>query len=168
MSMRWWNWVRMPPASLIRLGQRHHHALARAAEVRGDLLGPLERRIERPRPRHRHVRRGLRRAPDVVELHLLGDRNIDALNRGHVEGRADRGTLGAGAVVAADVDDDRVVELAEVLDLLDHAADLVVGVRDVRGEHLGLPREQLLLVGLERVPLRQLAPRIQPGRPATA
>ena len=64
--------------------------------------------------------------------------------------------FGAGAVVAADVDDQRVVELAHVLDRLDHAADLVVGVGDVGGEDLGLAGEQLLLVGAERVPLRQL------------
>ena len=64
--------------------------------------------------------------------------------------------FGAGAVVAADVDDQRVVELAHVLDRLDHAADLVVGIGDVGGEDLGLAGEQLLLVGVERVPLRQV------------
>ena len=73
-------------------------------------------------------------------------------------GRADRGAFGARAVVAADVDDQRVVELAQVLDRLDHAADLMVGVGDVGGEHLGLTREELLLVGGERVPLRQDRP----------
>jgi hypothetical protein len=31
-------------------GPRHAHALAGAAEVRGDLLGPAERRVERPGP----------------------------------------------------------------------------------------------------------------------
>ena len=76
MSMMWWNWVRMPPASLMRPGQDDRHALPRAAEVRGDLLGPLERRVERPGPGHRHVRVGLVRAPDVVELQLVGDRHV--------------------------------------------------------------------------------------------
>ena len=69
--------------------------------------------------------------------------------------------FGARAVVAADVDDQRVVELAQVLDGLDHAADLVVGVGHVGGEHLGLAGEQLLLLGGERVPLRQI---VRPGR----
>ena len=54
--------------------------------------------------------------------------------------------LGARAVVAVDVDDQRVVELAHVLDRLDHAADLVVGVGDVGGEDVDLADEHLLLV----------------------
>ena len=52
-----------------------------------------------------------------------------------------RMTFSARAVVASDVDDQRVVELAEVLDLLDHTADLVVGVGGVGCEHLGLASE---------------------------
>ena len=43
--------------------------VARAAEVRGDLLGPLERRVRRPGPADRHVRLG-GRAADLVELRL--------------------------------------------------------------------------------------------------
>ena len=72
--------------------------------------------------------------------------------------------FGARAVVAADVDDQRVVELAHVLDGLDDAADLVVGVGEVGGVDVGLPDEHLLLVGRQRVPLA-LARRL---RPATA
>ena len=51
----------------------------------------------------------------------------------------------AGAVVAADVDDQGVVELAEVFDGLDDAADLVVGVREVRPVDVSLSGEELLL-----------------------
>ena len=82
-----------------------HHALPGAAEVGGDLLHPFERCVERPRPCHRHVWRGLRRAPDIMELQLIRNRNVDALECSHVEGRADGRALGARAVVAADVDD---------------------------------------------------------------
>ena len=97
---------------------RDRHALARAAEVRRDLLGPLERRVECPRPRHRHVRIGRRRAPGVIELELLGDREVeDAVVGRPLVGRAGQRAFGAGAVVAVDVDDQRVVELAHVLDL---------------------------------------------------
>ena len=60
--------------------------------------------------------------------------------------------FGAAAVVAADVDDQRVVELAHVLDRLDHAADLVVGIGEVGGVDLHLAREQLLLVGRQARP----------------
>ena len=62
--------------------------------------------------------------------------------------------LGAGTVVAIDVDDQRVVELAQVLDLLDDAADLVVGIGRIARKHLRLSREQFLLVGRQCFPLR--------------
>jgi hypothetical protein len=50
------------------------------------------------------------------------------------------------AVVAADVDDQRVVELAHVLDGLDHPANLVVRIREVHAVHIGLLDEELLLL----------------------
>ena len=72
--------------------------------------------------------------------------------------------LGARAVVAADVHDQRVVELAHVLDRLDDAANLVVGVSEVGPEHVGLLDEELLLVPAQRIPLRQiLRPRRELG-----
>src|SRR5208283_2796105 len=37
-------------------GPRDNHSLTGAAEVRGDLLHPLERSVKGPGPRHRHVR----------------------------------------------------------------------------------------------------------------
>ena len=52
-------------------GPRDRHALSCAAEVRRDLLGELERRVERPRPCHRHVRVTVRRSPGIVEFKLL-------------------------------------------------------------------------------------------------
>ena len=45
------------------LGPVHDHAVARAAEVAGDLLGPLERRVAGPGPADREVREGGRIAP---------------------------------------------------------------------------------------------------------
>jgi hypothetical protein len=68
---------------------RDRHALAHPAEVRRDLFGPGERRIKRPGPGHRHVRVGLVRSPDVVELHLNVDRKLDAVKRGNLVRRAD-------------------------------------------------------------------------------
>ena len=105
---------------------------------------------------------GLVGAPDVVPLHLLGDRQFDPVELQHFAGRAVWRAFGAGAVVAADVDDQRVVELAHVLDGLDHAADLVVGIGQVGGVDVGLADEELLLFGRERVPLLQQL--IRPGR----
>ena len=66
--------------------------------------------------------------------------------------------FGARAVVADDVDDERVVELPHVLHGLDHAADLIVGVRRVAGEDLGLARVEPLLDRRERVPLGEDPP----------
>ena len=161
MSIMWWNWVRMPPASLMRSG----HAIAMPWRVPPKCEATCLVHLNGVSNAHDHATDmcgvGLGGAPHVVELQLLRDRHVDALDRGQVERRAERRALGARAVVAFDVDDQRVVELAQVLDRLDDAADLVVGVGDVGGEDLGLAREQLLAVGVERVPLRQI---VRPGR----
>ena len=81
--------------------------------------------------------------------------------------------LGAGAVVAVDVDDQRVVEPAQVLEGLDHAADLVVVVGGIGGEDFNLPDEELLRLRAELVPRLQevIGPRRQlriPGDHAEA
>lgn len=147
------NCSRSAPLSLIRAGPRHRHVLVDAAQTRGVLLEPVERRVEGPRPAGRHVVVRLLGSPDVVELQLhFGGQRLDAVEERHFVGRTHRPTLGAGAVVTVDVDDQCVVELAEVLVLLDDAADLVVAVRRVRGEDLDLADEQLLLVGGELIP----------------
>ena len=90
------------------------------------------------------------------------DRRIDAVEHRHFVRRAVHLALGAGAVVAVDVDDQRIVELAHVFDRLDDAADLVVGVGHVGGEHIDLADEQLLLVRRELVPLLEHV--LGPGR----
>ena len=151
---------------LDHLGPGDAHALPHAAEVRGNLLGPGERRVEGPGPGHRHVVVGLVGAPDVVEvLELLLDGRIDAIEHRDFVGRADHRPFGAGAVVALDVDDQRVVELAQVLHRLDHPADLMVGVGDVGREDIHLAEKQLLLVGRKLVPLLEevLRPRRELG-----
>ena len=103
------------------------------------------------------------RPPDVVEFAAeSATGTLDAVEEGHLVRRASRRAFGARAVVAADVDDQRVVELAHVLDRLDHAADLVVGVGEIGGIDVGLADEELLLVGGERVPLLQEL--VGPGR----
>jgi len=60
------------------------------------------------------------------------------------------------AVVALDINYKRIVELAHVIHRLDDATDLVIGVGYVAGEDLSLTGEQLLAVGVERIPFRQV------------
>ena len=86
---------------------------------------------------------------------MIRDRKIEnAVVGGHLVWRADSGAFGAGAVVTADVNDQGVVKLAHVLDRLNHATDLMVGVSGVGGKYFRLMREELLAVGIERIPLR--------------
>ena len=132
------------------------HALPGAAEVRRDLLGPFERRIECPGPAHRHMRCGQGRTPDVIELQLVRDWNVDTLDRGHIDRGTDDGSFGAGAVVTADKDDQRVVELALGFDFLNDPADFMVGVGRIGCKNVGLTDEKLLLVGTQRVPFLKL------------
>ena len=136
---------------------RNSQALPRSAKVRCDLLRPFERRVECPRPGDRHVRIRRRRTPVLEVQQLQGFRHVeDAVVRGHLVERARERAFGARPVVAVDVDDQRVVELAHVLDRLDHAAYLVVGIGGIGGEYLGLARIEFFLEQRKRVPMRQL------------
>ena len=127
-------------------GPGHDHALRRAAEVRRHLLHPLERRVHRPGPAGREVREGPLRSPERIPEELVLHRHGDAVEGGELVRRAVEHAFGARAVVAADIDDQRVVELAEVLDGLDDPADLVVGVGEVGAVDVRLLDEELLLV----------------------
>ena len=76
MSMTCVNWLRSPPVSAMRARPAHDHRVARAAEVRGDLLAPLERGVARPRPGRRVVRRHDLRAPGLEAAVLLDQREL--------------------------------------------------------------------------------------------
>ena len=122
------------------------------------LLAPLERRVPGPRPGGRVVRRVRVGAPGVEPAVLLDQRELllggegdPVLHRQLVEGAGER-SLQARAVVPEDVDDERVVELAHLLDRVEQAADVPVGVLLEAGVDLHLPRVQLLLAVRERVP----------------
>ena len=113
------------------------------------------------------MRRGQRPAPgveatvvlDLLELLLLGERDpvVDDELVESAGGRA----LHAGAVVAPDVDHERVVELAQLLHRVEHPADVVVRVLLVPRVHLHLPGVELPLLVRQRVPGRHL---VGPGR----
>ncbi|CAB4713163.1 unannotated protein [freshwater metagenome] len=142
----------------------HDEAVAGAAVVGGDLLGPLVGRVHGQCPADVVVR--VRRRPaDVVEL--LEDavgRVGQAVETQHLVERALDAALAGGAVVAEDVEDDGVVELAEPLDLVDEAADLLVGVLGERRVDLHQPLGDAPVVVGQVVPVRgALRPRRQLG-----
>jgi hypothetical protein len=118
MSLTWWNCARGVRRRLDALGPGDDHRVARAAEVRGDELGvrngvlPAQAQpawymlsVFGDRPAHRGRRAcparpaAARRCWDVVLRQQLADGAVLA--------------LGAGTVVAEDVDDERVVAQAE-------------------------------------------------------
>jgi len=132
---------------------RNRHSLPSAAEVRRYLLGPSKWRVERPSPAHGHVIVGSVRSPNIVEvLELIPDRNLDTVEHGHLVGRANQLAFSARTVVAADVDDERVIKLAHVLNGLYHAANLIVSVCEVCGIDIDLADKHLLFVWCELVP----------------
>jgi len=56
------------------------------------------------------------------------DRHVDAIEGGELIRGAVEVAFRARAVVATDVDDQGIVELAEIFDGLDHPSDLIIGV----------------------------------------
>ena len=75
------------------------------------------------------------------------------------------GALGAGAVVADDVVDQRVVEHAEVLERVDEPPDVVVGVLEEAGVDLHLPGQHRLEVVRHLVPGGDLLGPARSARP---
>ena len=65
----------------------------------------------------------------------------------------DSAAFGARAVVATDVNDQGVVEFAEIFDGLDDPSDLIVGVGKVGSIDVRLLDKQLLLVPTEGNPI---------------
>ena len=101
-------------------------------------------------------------AVDQREL-LLGRQRDPVLHRQLVE-RAGQRSLHARAVVTEDVDDERVFELAHLLNRVEQSADVPVGVLLEAGVDLHLPRVQRLLALRERVPRgKRVRPRREHG-----
>ena len=116
-----------PALCLDSLRPVDHHAVAGSAVVRRHLLGPCERRVECDRPARRHVRIGLGRPPLVHHLDEVGHLFRNAVEVRHFVEEPVHAALGARPVVTHDVEDERVVQLAHILDGLDDSADLLVG-----------------------------------------
>ena len=139
----------------------HGHRVTAAAQVRGHLLAPLERAVARPGPRRRVVRGGELAAPHVEPAVLLHQRQLllggerDTVLHGELVERAGQRAFHGGAVVPPDVDDQGVIELAHVLDGVEHPSHVPVGVLRVTGVDLHLAGVQRLLVVRQRLPGRE-------------
>src|SRR5215510_16475428 len=134
------------------LRPRDDHAIARATEVRGDLLCPLERRIASPSPAYRIMRRSAWK-PELVDpvQHLLEGR-LEPIKRHDLVGGTRQRTLGARAVIADDVDDESVLQLAHFLQRVHHAAYFVIGVFEKVSIILGLASHETLLLWCMVIP----------------
>ena len=86
-------------------------------------------------------------------LQHVGDCFLNAVEEGVLVEHAVRAALGAGSVVAEDVEDERVVELAHLFERLKEAADFVVAVFAEGGVDLHLMGEEFFLVRVEGVPI---------------
>ena len=135
------------------LGPMNHHPVAGAAETGGDLLGPRKRRIARDGPPGSHVGIRQRAAEVVVVRQNVLDGFMHAVEVGHLVKQAIHAAFGARAIVADDVEDQRIVHLARLLDGLDQPADLRVRVLAEAGVDLHLTTKQFLLVIRELVPI---------------
>jgi hypothetical protein len=118
--------------------------IAHAALV-GVALEHLVRRRERHRPAGGVVVVALGPAELVDQRQVLLDRVGPAVEELVLVDRPVRRALAGGAVVGA-VEDQRVVELAGLLEEVDDPADLVICVLTEAGVHLGHPAEQRFLL----------------------
>ena len=132
----------------------HDRSVARAAKVRGDLLGPLVGRAHRVRPADRIVivRFGAAELVQSLGQKLRGLQVRKAGQRRHLVEAALQRTFGRSAVVADDQVDQRVVEDAQILERVDQAADVMVGVLQKARIDFHLARENRLHFGGDRVP----------------
>jgi len=107
------------------------------------------------------------RSPEWIPKKLIFHRHGNAIESGELVWCAVEHAFGARAIVTTNVDDQGVVEFAEVFDLLDDATDLMVGVGQVGPIDVRLLYEELLVLKTEGVPFGQpllpLRPRRQLG-----
>ena len=151
MSTAWLYWRRSSPRRLDPGRPGDDQRVGGAALVVRVALPQLERRVERPGPPGRVVVVRPRAAELVEVLEVLLHRVGEAVEELVLVDRAVRPALARGAVVG-DEHDDRVLELTALLEVVEQAAELVVGVAEEAGVDLGHAGEQPLLVVGERLP----------------
>ena len=133
----------------------HDHAVARTAVITSDLLGPFKGRVSRHRPARRHMREGVGASPVIGDReHALNGLNAEnTVEAEHLVEGTDQATLGAGAVVAHDVNEKGVIQLTEIVDGIHQSTDLDIGVLHEARKGFHLQFEQLLLLLSQLVPI---------------
>ncbi len=141
--------------SLDSLGPVHDRSVARAAPMRGDLLGPLVRRIHGVRPAHGVVVVRFRAAQLVQPRHQeLGRLQCGrAVEIDHLVVCALQRAFCGCAVVADDVVDQRVIEQIELFQRIHQPANMVIGILHESGVNLHLPDEHGLELRLASHPM---------------
>src|ERR1044072_5029968 len=110
-SMTWCHCGRISFLAVMPLGQWTINPVAVSAVIRRNLLRPRKGRIARDGPARGEVRVGRRAADFVVMFQDVGDGLVHAVEVGHLVVEPVHAAFGARAVVANDVEDERVVEL---------------------------------------------------------
>ena len=110
-----------------------------------------ERRVAGHGPAGVVVRVGRLVSPAGVVPHAGIERRLHPVQHVGLVERARKTTFAAGAVVRGH-EDQRVVQLTDPLQILDHASDLIVHVLHLGREDLHLTRVKQLLVVTERIP----------------
>ena len=110
------------------------------AKVRRDLLGPLVGRVHGVGPADRIVVVGLRAAELVEPLRQILGRlhGLQAIEVAHLVKAAVDRSLGRGAVVTDDVEDERVIKDVELLQRVENSAHMMIGVFHEAGIDLHL------------------------------
>src|SRR6185312_2685084 len=115
-------------------GPTDDHPVAGAAEVRRDLLYPLERSIPGPGPTRRVMRAGPGQAELINPAEARLDGDVDPLHCGKLADRAAKGSLRARSVVSKNVHEKSAIQLAHLLERMHQASDLRIGVLEEVGK----------------------------------
>ena len=152
MSMACTYWWRVPPSVPMPGRPMEDERVGHAALV-GIALESLQRRVAGPGPAPRVVVVGPRSAEIVDPLEILLQALGDEVEEVLLVERPLRPTLGRRAVVAHD-DDDGVLGLVELLNEVEDARHLRVGMGEEACVDLHHPGGETLFVGVQRLPGR--------------
>ena len=126
--------------------------IARAAIAARDLFGPAERRVARHRPPRGIMWIRIRTTQIVVMFENVLDRFRNTVEIGRLIKQSVHRPFSTRTVVAELIEDERIVEVPEVLEGLDQPTNLVVGVFAKAGEDFHQSALKRFFLFRDRVP----------------